>query len=54
MLVPLMYDTVTSDLNAPFEEMTAPAPIKAATITNNGSLTPNFRYIDDLRKKHGV
>jgi alpha-aminoadipic semialdehyde synthase len=49
LLMPHVHDILKSDAREPFEKLQCSPVVKNAIITSNGSLTPNFRYIDDLR-----
>uniref|UniRef100_A0A7S3IKI2 LOR/SDH bifunctional enzyme conserved domain-containing protein n=1 Tax=Strombidium inclinatum TaxID=197538 RepID=A0A7S3IKI2_9SPIT len=51
-LFPFVKSVVESPINKSFEEQTKDLPpeIANAVICSNGKLTPNFRYIPDLRK----
>eukprot|EP01132_Coremiostelium_polycephalum_P003932 gene3932-4908_t len=51
-LLPFMEDIIKSDPKKTFEQMDdLPPEIKKAVITHQGSLTPSFQYITELRKK---
>eukprot|EP00771_Trimastix_marina_P002691 gnl/Trimastix_PCT/384.p1 GENE.gnl/Trimastix_PCT/384~~gnl/Trimastix_PCT/384.p1 ORF type:complete len:944 (+),score=433.08 gnl/Trimastix_PCT/384:56-2833(+) len=52
MLVPLLEETKSGDLNTPnkpMEELAMPDSFKRAVITKDGKLTPRYDYISDLR-----
>eukprot|EP01094_Clydonella_sp_ATCC50884_P024902 TRINITY_DN6379_c0_g1_i1.p1 TRINITY_DN6379_c0_g1~~TRINITY_DN6379_c0_g1_i1.p1 ORF type:complete len:902 (-),score=345.38 TRINITY_DN6379_c0_g1_i1:572-3277(-) len=50
-LLPFLEDVVRSDMTRPFEEQKRDLPIQVqqAVITSHGELTPNFKYIAELR-----
>src|SRR5690606_37766006 len=48
-LKPYIHDIVNSDASKPFDQWECGNEVKGATITSNGSLTPNFEYIQELR-----
>lgn len=50
LLLPYIYDIMSSDAKQPFSEWQASSVVKNAIITSNGSLTPNFQYITGLRE----
>lgn len=49
-LLPFIERILLSDINLPLEEQGLQYEIKRAVITWNGSLTKDYRYIDQLRK----
>lgn len=50
-LLPFLKDLVRSDTKTPFEELNdIPDVIKQAILCCNGKLTPNYKYISQLRK----
>ncbi|PAA51005.1 hypothetical protein BOX15_Mlig019791g2 [Macrostomum lignano] len=49
LLMPYVYDIMSSDAKQPFDKWEADPIVKNAVITSNGSLTPNFEYIAELR-----
>ena len=49
-LLPFIEKTALSDINKPMEEQNLQKEIFEATITWNGNYTPNFHYLDALRK----
>uniref|UniRef100_A0A1I8HYP0 Saccharopine dehydrogenase n=1 Tax=Macrostomum lignano TaxID=282301 RepID=A0A1I8HYP0_9PLAT len=49
LLMPYVYDIMSSDAKQPFDKWEADPIVKNAIITSNGSLTPNFEYIAELR-----
>jgi len=49
-LFPFIENIAMSDISKPFEEQGLVGPIKRATITASGQLTPSFAYIARLRK----
>lgn len=50
-LLPFLEDLVRSDTKTPFEELNdIPDVIKQAILCCNGKLTPNYKYISQLRK----
>eukprot|EP01114_Cavostelium_apophysatum_P004449 TRINITY_DN1468_c0_g1_i1.p1 TRINITY_DN1468_c0_g1~~TRINITY_DN1468_c0_g1_i1.p1 ORF type:complete len:915 (+),score=233.25 TRINITY_DN1468_c0_g1_i1:173-2917(+) len=52
-LLPFMEGIVRSDISKPYEQQTdLPQEIHRAVITSNGSLTPRFKYIFDLRREN--
>ncbi|ESO89977.1 hypothetical protein LOTGIDRAFT_218445 [Lottia gigantea] len=51
LLLPYIPDMIMSDALEPFEEYKAAACVKNAVIASNGSLTPNYQYIAELRKQ---
>lgn len=51
LVLPHFKDMLMSDAKMPFEQYAASPIVKNAVITSNGSLTPNFQYIDDLRRQ---
>lgn len=51
LLVPWLQEMVDSDAKSPFEKQNHfTDTVKNAIITSNGQLTPNYKYIADLRK----
>ena len=51
LLLPWIPEMVASNTSTPFEHETHFSDtVKNAVITSNGSLTPNYEYIDQLRK----
>ncbi|GAB1600841.1 alpha-aminoadipic semialdehyde synthase, mitochondrial-like isoform X2 [Argonauta hians] len=50
-LMPHVQDMLQSDARKPFEEYNVSNAVKNSVITSNGQLTPNFKYIEDLRNK---
>lgn len=53
-LFPYINDIINSDANKPFEEENFGHVVKSAVICSNGSLTPNFEYIAELRKRKSL
>ena len=51
LLKPYIDDIINSDATKPFESCNFGSVVKNAIIASNGTLTPNFEYIMDLRKK---
>ncbi|KXJ12709.1 alpha-aminoadipic semialdehyde synthase, mitochondrial [Exaiptasia diaphana] len=52
LLLPWIPEMIDSHATEPFEKQThLSGTIKNAIITSNGTLTPNFKYIADLRKR---
>lgn len=51
LLLPYIHEILKSDATTPFQEYSAIPTVKNAVIASNGKLTPNFEYIDVLRKK---
>lgn len=49
-LLPFIEQTLLSDINLPLEEQGLQNEIKRGVITWNGSLTKDYRYIEQLRK----
>ena len=50
-LLPFIKAVATSDPDLPFDQMTdLPNEIRKAIVVCHGQLTPNYRYIDQLRK----
>lgn len=50
LLLPHVYDMAQSRADKPWSEVNLPKTVSDAVITSNGSLTPNFEYIAELRK----
>ncbi|XP_036356973.1 alpha-aminoadipic semialdehyde synthase, mitochondrial isoform X2 [Octopus sinensis] len=50
-LLPHVYDMVESNAKKLFEDYNVSPAVKNSVITSNGQLTPNFKYIEDLRNK---
>lgn len=50
-LYPHIYDMIKCDAKNPFKEFTGSDVVKNSIIASNGKLTPNFKYIDDLRNQ---
>jgi len=50
-LIDYIRELAWDDANKPFEEITINNEIKNAMETCHGKLTPNFEYIEQLRKK---
>lgn len=54
-LCPFLEAIVKSDTTTPFAELSdIPKEIKNAIVCCNGKLTPNFKYIDQLRKLNEI
>lgn len=51
LLLPYISEILKSDAVTPFEEYDAIPTVKNAVIASNGKLTPNFEYIETMRKK---
>lgn len=51
LLRPYIVDIINSDASKDFEEWDSGPEVKGATIASNGSLTPSFEYIADMRSK---
>ncbi|ESO06790.1 hypothetical protein HELRODRAFT_110863 [Helobdella robusta] len=51
LLMPFIHDIVLSDAKSPFHQFNAGSVVRDAVITSNGELTPNFKYIQDLREQ---
>ncbi|KAJ6220407.1 hypothetical protein RDWZM_006219 [Blomia tropicalis] len=51
LLKPYMHEIINSDATEPFDKWNCGPEVKGATIASNGSLTPNFEYIQELRTK---
>jgi len=52
-MLPFVEAIVDSNFNAPWEEQTdLPTEIRNAVITCHGELTPNYKYIAELRKRN--
>lgn len=49
LLLPHVHDILKSNAKEPFENLACSPVVKDAVVTSNGNLTPNFRYIADLR-----
>lgn len=45
-----IYDIVTCDYSARYEDLALPAPIKRALILHNGKFTPEFEYMEEYLK----
>ncbi|KAK2187791.1 hypothetical protein NP493_154g03016 [Ridgeia piscesae] len=52
LLLPHINDMLKSDATEPFDKFDTTATVKNAVITSNGELTPNFKYIAELRRKN--
>ncbi|PAA51362.1 hypothetical protein BOX15_Mlig011681g2 [Macrostomum lignano] len=50
LLMPHIYDIMSSNAKQSFNDWNASPVVKNAVITSNGSLTPNFEYITGLRQ----
>jgi len=50
-LLPFIEDILKSDAKEDFEAYKCEPVVRNAVITSNGKLTPNFEYIDELRRK---
>ena len=51
LLLPHIYDVLSSNASRPFEEEKFSSVIQGAVITSNGKLTKNFEYIQELRNQ---
>ena len=51
LLYPYVMDMLNCSTDQDFERLSCRDSIKRAIITNNGDLTPNFKYISDLRRE---
>ncbi|XP_076056603.1 lysine ketoglutarate reductase/saccharopine dehydrogenase isoform X2 [Oratosquilla oratoria] len=51
LLLPYMYDILKSEATTQFDPNEFSHEVSGAIITSNGSLTPNFEYIADLRQQ---
>lgn len=49
LLLPYIEEMLKSDAKTPFEDLKCSPVVKNAVITSNGELTPNFKYIQQLR-----
>ncbi|KAF0287862.1 Alpha-aminoadipic semialdehyde synthase, mitochondrial [Amphibalanus amphitrite] len=50
LLFPYVYNILQSNADRPFEQQPFNPVNKGAVIASNGKLTPNFEYIDELRR----
>jgi len=50
LLFPYVYNMLQSNADRPFEQQPFHPIVKGAVIASNGKLTPNFEYIDELRR----
>jgi alpha-aminoadipic semialdehyde synthase len=50
-LMPLLPELAASDANLAYPQQDLPLPLQAACITNNGELTPPYKYIEGIRKE---
>ncbi|XP_037068982.1 alpha-aminoadipic semialdehyde synthase, mitochondrial-like [Pollicipes pollicipes] len=50
LLFPYVYNIMQSNADRPFEQQPFNPVVKNAVIASNGRLTPNFEYIDELRR----
>ena len=51
LLLPHIFDVLSSNANRSFEEEKFSSVIQGAVITSNGKLTKNFEYIEELRNQ---
>ncbi|XP_070187813.1 alpha-aminoadipic semialdehyde synthase, mitochondrial-like isoform X2 [Littorina saxatilis] len=51
LLLPYIPEMLRSNAEKPLEEYDADPIVRNAVITSNGQLTPNFRYINEMRQK---
>ncbi|XP_059138929.1 alpha-aminoadipic semialdehyde synthase, mitochondrial-like [Physella acuta] len=51
LLFPYIKEMLKSNAKTPFEEYNCSPIVKNAVITSNGHLTPNFKYIQQLRQQ---
>ncbi|XP_076468857.1 alpha-aminoadipic semialdehyde synthase, mitochondrial-like isoform X2 [Babylonia areolata] len=51
LLLPHIPEMLRSNAESTFEDFDATPVVKNAVITSNGSLTPNFAYINEMRQK---
>ncbi|XP_040063451.2 alpha-aminoadipic semialdehyde synthase, mitochondrial isoform X2 [Ixodes scapularis] len=49
LLMPYIYDIIGSDATKPMSEHKMSPVVEGATIASNGTLTPSYEYIEDLR-----
>ncbi|XP_005100311.2 alpha-aminoadipic semialdehyde synthase, mitochondrial [Aplysia californica] len=51
LLLPYISEMLKSDAKQPFQDYSCSPVVKNAVIASNGSLTPDYEYIQDLRRK---
>lgn len=49
LLMPYIYDIISSDATKPLSQHRMSQVVEGAVIASNGKLTPNYEYIEDLR-----
>lgn len=54
LLRPYIVDIINSDASKSFEDWDSGPEVKGATIASNGSLTPSFEYIADMRSRRNT
>lgn len=53
LLLPFVEDMLNCEVDQDFESLQCREEVKGAIITSDGQLTPNFKYIQDLRNEQG-
>lgn len=54
LLFPYVIDMLNCSTDLPFDRLQCAPEVKRAIITNNGTLTPDYEYISELRKQKAL